>query len=90
MTNTCFQNFRVVHADGKYKGQHPLEVGPTFVHTTMDTNSFVRFFAALQRMNPNLKHIQAIGSDGDEAIMNAIVICFMDALNLLLCFTQKR
>jgi hypothetical protein len=34
-------------------------------------------------MNPNLKSIQAIGSDGDEALQNAIEICFQDSIKLL-------
>jgi hypothetical protein len=44
--------YRVVHASGKYKSKHPVEMGPTFVHTHRDTNSYVRFLSALQRMNP--------------------------------------
>ncbi|CAC5423831.1 unnamed protein product [Mytilus coruscus] len=44
VTNTCFENLRVVHASGKYKGRHPLEMGPTFVHTHRDENSYLRFF----------------------------------------------
>ncbi|CAC5404556.1 unnamed protein product [Mytilus coruscus] len=73
VTNTCFENLRVVHASGKYKGRHPLEMGPTFVHTHRDENSYLRFFSALDRMIPNFRYqMQAIGSDGDEATMNAI------------------
>ena len=40
-------------------------------------------------MNPNLKSIQAIGSDGDEALQNAIEICFQDSIKLL-CAGHKR
>jgi hypothetical protein len=40
-------------------------------------------------MNPNLKSIQAIGSDGDEALQNAIEICFQDSIKLL-CTGHKR
>ena len=89
VTNTCFQNFKIVHADGKYRGRHPYEIGPTFVHTERGTNNFVGFFSSLVRMNPCLKNIQAIGSDGDEAVMNSILICFQDAKNLL-CSAHKK
>ena len=65
----CFENLRMVHASGKYKCKHPVEMGPTFVHTHHDTNSYVRFFSALQRMNPSLKHVRAVGTDGDEALL---------------------
>jgi hypothetical protein len=40
-------------------------------------------------MNPNLRAIQAIGSDGDEAIMNASLVCFQDAQKLL-CSSHKK
>jgi hypothetical protein len=40
-------------------------------------------------MNPNLRAIQAIGSDGDEAIMNASLVCFQDAQTLL-CSSHKK
>ena len=40
-------------------------------------------------MNPNLRDIKAIGSDGDEALQNAIEICFQDAIKLL-CVNHKR
>jgi len=89
VTNTCFENLKVVHADGKYRGRHPLEMGPTFVHTNKDTHAFVGFFSSILRMKPDLKTIQAIGSDGDEAIMNASLICFQDSLKVL-CSNHKK
>ena len=89
VTNTCYQNFKIVHADGRYRGRHPYEIGPTFIHTEKGTNNFVSFFSSLLRMNPNLRTIQAIGCDGDEAIMNASVVCFQDAQKLL-CSSHKK
>lgn len=41
------------------------------------------------RLNPNLRTIQGIGSDGYEAIMNASLICFQDAHELM-CSTHKK
>ena len=29
VTNTCYENLKVVHADGRYRGKHPMEFGPT-------------------------------------------------------------
>jgi hypothetical protein len=54
-------------------------MGPIFVHTQRNTNNFAAFFSSLQRMDNELKDIQAIGTDGDEALMNAVTICFQDA-----------
>lgn len=89
VTNTCFENLKVVHADVKYHGRHPLEMGPTFVHRNKDTNAFVGFLSSILRMKPDLKTIQVIGSDGDEAIMNASLICFQDSLKVL-CSNHKK
>ncbi|CAC5410623.1 unnamed protein product [Mytilus coruscus] len=92
VTNTCFENLRVVHASGKYKGRHPLEMGPTFVHTHRDENLYLRFFSALDRMIPNFRYqMQAIGSDGDEATMNAIAVSFTsESFVNLLCVSHKK
>ena len=90
ITNTCFENFRIVHADGKYRGKHPVEMGPSFVHTKKDTNDFVNFFGSLIRINPLLRDIRAVGTDGDEALMNASLICFQDATQLLCTDHKKR
>ena len=40
-------------------------------------------------MDNELKDIQAIGTDGDEALMNAVTICFQDAQKLL-CADHKK
>ena len=87
VTNTCYEHLQIVHADGKYRGKHPLEMGPTFIHTDRHAHNYVSFFSSLLRMNPNLKTVQAIGHDGDEALMNASFISFPDALKLL-CSTH--
>jgi hypothetical protein len=73
-----------VHASDKYRGRHPLEMGPTFVHTQRNTNNFVAFFSSLQRMDNELKDIQAIGMDGDEALMNAVTM-FPRCTKITLC-----
>jgi hypothetical protein len=64
-------------------------MGPIFVHTQRNTNNFAAIFSSLQRMDNELKDIQAIGTDGDEALMNAVTICFQDAQKLL-CADHKK
>lgn len=61
----------------------------SYTHTHKDTNNYVSFFSLLQQMNPNLKSIQAIGSDDDEGLQNTIEICFHDSIKLL-CIGHKR
>ncbi|CAG2219934.1 unnamed protein product [Mytilus edulis] len=89
ITNTCYENLRILHASDKYRGKYPLEMGPTFVHTKRDTNNYVSFFSSLQRIDNELKDIQAVGTDGDEALMNAVTVCFQDAQKRL-CADHKK
>ena len=89
VTNTCFENLKVVHAESRYKEKHPLEMGPRLIHTEKNTNNFIGFCSSLLRMNHNLRTIQAIGSDGYDALMNSILICFQDTQKLL-CSNHKK
>lgn len=88
VSSTCFQNFKIAHADGRYRGRLSYVIGPTFIHTEKSKQQLV-FFCSLLRINQNLKTIQALGSDGYEAFWAASIICFQDAPKLL-CSTQKR
>jgi len=45
VTNTCFENKRVDYANGRYRGRHPMMMGPTFIHTKQETNDYVHFFS---------------------------------------------
>jgi hypothetical protein len=67
-------------------------MGPIFVHTHRDENAYVKFFSAFNRMNPNLRdNLQAVGSDGDMALMNAISISYGSHSFLhLLCSAYKK
>jgi len=65
-------------------------MGHTFLHTQRNANHFVAFFSSLQRMDNELKDIQAIGTDGDEALMNAVTICFQDTQKLLCADHRKK
>lgn len=91
VTNTCFGNKRVVYADGQYRGRHPMMMGSTFIHTKQETNDYVHSFQTLFEHNSNLRNIKALGTDGDEAIMNASLSCFEPAITVhLLCSDHKK
>ena len=44
VTTTCYENLKIDHAEGRYRGKHPLEFGPVFVHTHRDSNNYVTAF----------------------------------------------
>jgi hypothetical protein len=89
VTTTCFQNLKVVHAAGEYRGKYPFEIGPTFVHTNREANNYVNFFEVLKKLNSEFKDIQAFGSDGDLALLNAVAICYPSPLHLT-CSDHKK
>jgi hypothetical protein len=49
-------------------GKHPFFVRPVFVHHFMYFESYYYYFSTLQRIESELKNIQAIGSDGEIAL----------------------
>ncbi|XP_064629250.1 uncharacterized protein LOC135488544 [Lineus longissimus] len=70
-------------------GTHPFFVGPSFVHHKREMDNYYYFMTCLQRLNPALRHIQAFGTDGEVALLNAIVAEFPDSINLL-CWIHKK
>jgi hypothetical protein len=79
----------VVHTAGEYRGKYPFEIGPTFVHTNREANNYVNFFEVLKKLNSEFKDIQAFGSDGDIALLNAVAICYPSPLHLT-CSDHKK
>jgi len=48
----------------------------------MNFESYYYYFSTLQRIQSGLKNIQAIGSDGEIALQNAIVAAWPDSIKL--------
>jgi hypothetical protein len=52
-------------------------------------NNYVNFFEVLKKLNSEFKDIQAFGSDGDLALLNAVAICYPSPLHLT-CSDHKK
>ena len=53
-------------------GKHPAIIGPILVHQQLKFSTFNYFFRTLVSANKQLRHILAVGSDGDEALVQAL------------------
>ena len=47
-------------------GSHPIMLGPVLIHQTKKFQPFHCFASILIRLNPNLVHPKAFGTDGDQ------------------------
>ena len=90
VTTSTYENQFLRHLSGTMAGKHPFFVGHVFVHHCMNFESYYYYFSTLQRIQSGLKDIQAIGSDGEITLQNAIVAAWPDSYQAPVFFTQKR
>ena len=63
--------------------EHPLFLGPIFLHSTSDFQTFSLFFSYLSSILPNHNNL-IIGSDDEKGLIKAITTAFPDS-NHILC-----
>ena len=86
VTPLVYENLTLVK---RRDGKHLYFVGPAFVHLNRHTEDYRYFISQLKIMNPALKLIQAIGTDNELALSNAVVAELPDAIRLK-CKIHKR
>ena len=69
--------------------KHPVFVGPTLVHQRKNFSSFNYFASTLVGANPKLRSVQAFGTDGDPALIEALSHNFQTARQLR-CFIHMK
>lgn len=69
--------------------KHPLFLGPMLIHQRMNTEAYSYFAYQIQILFPTLRHIQAIGTDGEIALTAAFENAFPGAIHLR-CFKHFR
>ena len=92
VTALVYKNLRIVRADNA--GEHPLFIGPVFIHRDATFEAYNYFFAAVKSSLCSKKLIRSfdlrlgkdmyIGSDEEQALVNAIASHF-PASNQFLC-----
>lgn len=81
--------FKHLHLCNRKTGKSPVMLGPMLVHQKKDTQSYFFLASSLARLNPNLKDIQAIATDGEKAIGEGFLLQFPN-VKPLLCFRHMR
>ena len=80
LTDTSFKNERLINSSGN----HPIFLGPCFLHFRKDEATFSRFFFEMISLDPEIIELGKIGTDLDMAIYNGFSILARN-IGLLLC-----
>ena len=72
------------------EGRHPAIMGPILIHQQSKFSSFNYFFSTLISANKQLRNVLAVGTDGDEALVQAVQTNFPYAKQLRCFIILKR
>ena len=87
LTLFSFKNLSVCH---KGTNNHPLCIGPSFLHKHRGFPEYLNFFKTLQEHNTEVANIKAIGTDGELALINALLTTLNKKVIHLRCKTHDR
>ena len=65
-------SYRNVMMKGKRTGKSPLGLGPVLIHYRKDQNTYSSFLQSLIDLKPALQGMLSTGTDGEQALVNAI------------------
>ena len=68
-----------------HTSQPPVFIGPAFIHMERREQDYHTFFSGLLRLEPKLQGLQFYSTDGEQALLNALHMCFPNATGLR-CF----
>ena len=68
---------------------HPVMMGPLLVHQKKAFSSYHFFISSLVGLRPALKNVQSFGTDGEQALINALSIQFPSAIHVR-CFLHFK
>lgn len=75
MTVTTFTYSHVVN---KTTSKSPTFFGPMFVHTEKNYNAYYSFFSTLLKIEPSIRNVIAVGTDGEQALVKAVRAVFSE------------
>ena len=83
--------YRYLMLEDAQSGKHPAIIGPVLVHKQLKFPSFNYFLSTLVSANKQLCHVLAVGSDGDEALVQVLSHNFPFAQQLrCFCHFEKN
>ena len=82
--------FTYTHVVNKSTSLSPTFLGPVFVHTEKNYESYFHFFSTLLKLESRFNDIIAVGTDGEVAIVQALKANFHGDTVYLRCFIHMR
>ena len=86
VTMTTYRNFTLCNPRTSLA---PVFIGPVFLHMERRAHDYHTFFSSLLRLKPQLASLQAYGTDGEQALLNALESCFPHSIGLR-CFLHMQ
>ena len=86
LTVTTYRHLKVVT---RRDDHHPLMIGPLLISQSKTSETYNYFFGKLTALNNNLKNVLGIGTDGEEALIDAMKNSMNHAIHLR-CFGHFR
>jgi hypothetical protein len=86
LTVTTYRHLKVVT---RRDGHHPLMIGPLLISQSKTSETYNYFFGKITALNKNLRNILGIGTDGEEALVEAMKNSMSHAIHLR-CFGHFR
>ena len=78
------------HVVNKTTGVSPTFIGLIYVHTEKTFEAYHHFFSTLVKLEPKLMAIRAVGTDGEQVLVNAVRAVFPEGLVHLRCFIHMK
>ena len=70
-------------------GKSPVYLGPILIHQTQKFSAYHYLASQIVGLRPELKHIQAFGTDEEAALYNALKLVYPSAIHLR-CFIHFK
>ena len=85
VTVTTYRHLMLTNASGN----HPVMMGPLFIHQCKKFNTYHFFASSLVGLRPALANLRAFGTDGEQALSSALQTVFTMAKHLR-CFLHFK
>lgn len=82
--------FTYTHVVNKSTSKSPTFFGPMFVHTEKNYDAYYSFFSTLLKLEPTVRNVIAVGTDGEQALVKAIRSVFSEQTIHLRCFIHMK
>ena len=81
--------YTYIQLENKISHSSPTFFGPMFVHTEKTYESYYYFFSTLLKLEPRLRNVIGVGTDGEQTILKALQALFPDSLVHQCCLVHE-